>query len=143
MHFLNEAPKYLDAMNQADIVTVSTPGLRDHARLYTNRPVYVRRNFADRATLAAADRARTAAPRDATAPFRVAFASGSMGHEIDLGLIGDDLAGFLGADPTRRLVIQGHFDRALLPEGLETQIEIHPFTGYDGYLRPWPPSTAR
>lgn len=134
-HFITEAPKYLDAMNLADIVTVSTPGMRDHTRLYTNRPVYFRRNFADAETFAAADAALATVERADDAPFRVAFASGSMGHEIDFALIGDDIVAFLAADPNRRLVILGHFDKALLPDGLQDQLETHAFTGYDAYLQ--------
>ncbi len=134
-HFLAEAPKYLGAMNLADIVTVSTPGMAEHTRLHTARPVHVRRNFADRETLAAAETALAAAGREADAPFRVAFASGSMGHEIDFALIGDDLTAFLDAAPDRQLVILGHFDETLLPERLRGRIESHAFSDYGAYLR--------
>ena len=133
-HFLAEAPKYLGAMNQADIVTVSTPGMAEHTRAYTARPVHFRRNFADQATLAAAEAALTGAPRDLAAPFRVAFASGSMGHEVDFALISDDIAAFLDADPHRQLLILGHFDSKLLPEALRGRVEAHAFTTYDRYL---------
>ena len=133
-HFLNEAPKYNDVMNMADIITVSTPGMRDHTRLYSPRPVFFRRNFADRATFEAADAALTMHKIDPDVPFRVGFASGSMGHEIDFGLIAEDMAAFLAADPKRQLVILGHFDATLLPKGLQGQLETHPFTTYDKYL---------
>lgn len=133
-HFVAEAPRYLDAMNMADIVTVSTPGMREHARLYTNRPVFFRRNFADSATFAAADAALARTTRDPQAPFRVAFASGSQGHEMDFAVMGDEMAEFLAADPNRQLVILGHFNPELLPEKLRGQAEVHPFTDYDGYL---------
>ncbi len=133
-HFLAEAPKYQGAMDLADIVTVSTPGMAEHARLYTARPVRFRRNFADQATLAAAEAALAGAPRDPAAPFRVAFASGSMGHEVDFGLISDDITGFLDADPNRQLLILGHFDEDLLPETLRGRVEAHAFTTYDRYL---------
>jgi len=133
-HFITEAPKYLDAMNLADIVTVSTPEMRDHTRLYTNRPVYFRRNFADAETFSAADAALRAVERGDDSPFRVAFASGSMGHEIDFALISDDIVAFLAADPARQLVILGHFDKTLLPDGLQGQLETHAFAGYDAYL---------
>jgi len=134
-HFLSEAPKYLGALNLADIVTVSTPGMVDHTRLYTGRPVYFRRNFADRETLEAGAAARAAA--DATGQagaFRVAFASGSQGHEVDFALIADDIAGFLEAAPGRELVILGHFDPRLLPADLQDRVETHRFTGYAEYL---------
>ena len=133
-HFLNEAPKYLDAMNMADIVTVSTPGMAEHTRLYTNRPVNFRRNFADRKTFEAADAALAVGMRDPNARFRVAFASGSMGHEVDFALIAGGIAEFLDASPDRQLVILGHFDEKLLPEGLRDRVETHKFTGYDSYL---------
>jgi len=134
-HFLREAPKYLDAINMADIVTMSTPALAEHTRLYTARPVYFRRNFADRATFAAADAVRKPnGGRDRDGGFRVAFASGSQGHEVDFALIADDIAGFLAADPTRRLAILGHFDTQRLPQALRGQIETHRFATYDRYL---------
>ncbi len=133
-HFLAEAPKYLDAMNLADIITVSTPGMVEHTRLHTPRPVYMRRNFADRATFDAADTALGMVTRDPNAPFRVTFASGSMGHEIDFAVIEEDIAAFLAADRRRVLVILGHFDMALLPEALRDQVEAHPFTTYPDYL---------
>ena len=132
-HFVNEAPRYLDALNSADIVTVSTPGLRDHARLYSTRPIYTRRNFADQETLAAAESALSAIDHQ-NAAFRVAFASGSRGHEVDFALVQKDVARFLSDDPTRRLMILGHFDDSLLPEGLKPQIERHDFTTYGDYL---------
>lgn len=134
-HFVEEAPRYLDAMNLADIVTVSTPGLRDHAALHTARPVHFRRNFADADTLAAAKLALKSRQFDPDGPFRVAFASGSQGHEVDFSLIADDIATFLAGDGARQLVILGHFDAKLLPEALRARIETHPFTGYDAYLR--------
>lgn len=133
-HFLAEAPKYLGAMNQADIVTVSTPGMAEHTRAYTTRPVHFRRNFADAETLAAAEAALMAAPPREGAPFRVGFASGSMGHEIDFALIADDIGAFLAADATRQLVILGHFDEKLLPEALRGRVQAHPFTTYEKYL---------
>ena len=133
-HFLAEAPKYLSAMNQADIVTVSTPGMAEHTRAYTARPVYFRRNFADAETLVAAEAALMASPQREGAPFRVGFASGSMGHEIDFALIGDDIAAFLAADARRQLVILGHFDEKLLPGVLRGRLEAHPFTTYEKYL---------
>ncbi len=133
-HFVSEAPKYLDAMNLADIVTVSTPGMAEHTRLYTPRPVHFRRNFADRETLAAADAALAAGGRAADAPFRVAFASGSMGHEIDFSLIAEDITGFLDAGADRQLVILGHFDKTLLPAALRDRVEPHKFSTYPDYL---------
>lgn len=132
--FLAEAPKYLGAMNQADILTVSTPGMAEHTRLHTARPVHFRRNFADRETLEAGQAARAAAGRDEGAPFRVGFASGSMGHEVDFALIADDIAAFLAAGPGRQLVILGHFDETLLPEALRGRVESHAFASYSAYL---------
>ncbi|MCG6901351.1 MAG: glycosyltransferase [Rhodobacter sp.] len=133
-HFINEAPKYLDAMNLADIITVSTPGMRDHTRLYTNRPVHFRRNFADRATFEAADAALKSVEREGAGSFRVAFASGSMGHEIDFALIADDITEFLKEDRRRKLVILGHFDLNLLPAPLRGQLITYGFSDYDSYL---------
>ena len=132
-HFVAEAPTYLDMMNGADILTVSTPGMADHTRLLTARPVHVRRNFADAATLeqgrAAMDQA---APDDGL--FRVCFASGSRGHEVDFAIIADQIIAFLDGGANRRLMILGHFELALLPEGLRSRVETHDFTSYDQYL---------
>ena len=133
-HFVSEAPKYLDAMNLADMVTVSTPGMAEHARLYTPREVRIRRNFADRATFEAADAALAGVTQDPEAPFRVAFASGSRGHEADFAVIEEEVTAFLAADPRRQLVILGHYDKTRLPEGFRHQIETHHFTDYAGYL---------
>lgn len=134
-HFVAEAPRYLDAMNLADIVTVSTPGLAEHARLYCPRPVLVRRNFADAETLRIAGAVLAQVKKDPKSPFRVAFTSGSMGHEIDFALIGAEIAGFLDASPNRQLVILGHFDLSLLPDALQGRVEIHAFADYPDYLQ--------
>ncbi|MDJ0630826.1 MAG: glycosyltransferase [Rhodobacter sp.] len=134
-HFISEAPKYLDAMNLADIVTVSTPGLARHARELTPRPVHVRRNFADAATLAAGRRAmHPRHPRAPGEPFTAAFASGSMGHEADFAEIADDMAAFVTAAPDRRLLILGHFDPKALPEALRARTEFTAFSDYESYL---------
>ncbi len=132
-HFVSEAPKYLSMMNGADILSVSTPGMARHAALYTERPVFVRRNFADAETLTAGDTAMCdAAGQDNL--FRVAFASGSQGHEVDLAEIIETLSEFVIADPDRRLVLIGHFDLSYLPEGLEDQTEVIKFADYARYL---------
>ena len=129
-HFLAEAPFFAEVMNLADAVSVSTPALRAHARDFTPRPVFLRRNFADRATL----EARPAQVKRPTKGFRLCFASGSHGHEVDFALIEGDVVRFLQADPGRRLVILGHFDPTRLPSALRGQVERHPFTDYAGYL---------
>ena len=136
-HFMNEAPKYLDVMNSADIVSVSTPGMQAHTRLYTPRPVHVRRNFADRIALDAGGQAMRSigADRQGANEFRVAFASGSQGHEIDFALIADDVATFLAGGQDRKLVILGHFDMKLLPEAVRGQVEAHAFSTYETYLQ--------
>ena len=132
-HFLSEAPKYLSMMNGADILSVSTPGMAAHTSFYTERPVFVRRNFADEETLAAGRAAMNAKAND-DGMFRVAFASGSQGHEVDLAEIIDPLSAFIMADEKRRLMLIGHFDLSHLPEGLEEQIETVKFSDYDRYL---------
>ncbi|MDQ2090272.1 glycosyltransferase [Marimonas arenosa] len=135
-HFISEAPRYLAMMNGADMITVSTPGMVEHTREYTPRPVFLRRNFADAATLSDGLKAMQSggAARTEDKLFRVAFASGSRGHEVDFALIEDQLAGFLDGGPNRRLMIIGHFDEKHLPEVFEDRIESHPFTTYDDYL---------
>lgn len=136
-HFLREAPRYLDVMNAADLITVSTPGMITHTSLYSPRPVLLRRNFADTATLqaGAAARAKITAPHtDPSRAFRVGFASGSMGHEVDFATIAQDVIAFLDAGEDRQLVILGHFNKKLLPKALRSRVEMHPFTSYDTYL---------
>lgn len=132
-HHVAQAPRYLDVMNACDAVSVSTPGLAAHARLYTSRPVLLRRNFADRRTLRTGRQAMQQRP--ARQPgLRVAFASGSRGHEADFAEIAGPLERFVTADPRRRLMILGHFDRARLPRPLARQAEWQAFSDYAGYL---------
>ena len=131
-HFVAQAPRYLDAMNAADIISVSTPGLADHARLLTDRPVFVRRNFADSATLKLGAAVRSVARQGG---FGMVFASGSKGHEADFATIKEEVATFLHAAPERHLTILGHFDMATLPSTIRARCEVRPFTGYDEYLR--------
>jgi len=132
-HFLNEAPKYLDMMNGADALSVSTPGMIAHTGLYSPRPTYLRRNFADRQTLDQGTKAMQAKqPEDGY--FRVAFASGSQGHEADLAEIMQGLSGFILADPKRRLMLMGHVDIKALPIGLDKQVERFRFSDYGEYL---------
>lgn len=132
-HFTAEAPKYLSMMNGADVLSVSTPGMAAHTALYTSRPVYLRRNFADAETLSAGHAAMVGLRRTDDL-FRVVFSSGSKGHEVDLGTILPALTEFILADPRRRLRIIGHFDRKNLPKALERQVEWAKFTSYARYL---------
>lgn len=134
-HFVSEAPKYLEMMNGADVISVSTPGMVEHAGLYTERPIFLRRNFADTSTLEDGLRAmQSVPPQGGDDLFRVAFASGSHGHEVDFAIIQDQMIAFLSAHETHRLMILGHFDVSLLPDNLGDQLELHPFTTYDAYL---------
>jgi glycosyltransferase involved in cell wall biosynthesis len=133
-HFIFAAPRYLEMMNGADIMTMSTPGLVAHTKELTQRPVYMRRNFADSATLEDG-RAAMAQGTPGDGLFRVCFASGSRGHEVDFALIADQITQFLSVGNNRRLMIVGHFDTDLLPEVLRGQVELHPFAGYDMYLQ--------
>ncbi|PJE30360.1 Glycosyltransferase involved in cell wall bisynthesis [Pseudooceanicola antarcticus] len=128
--FLADAPFYAEVMNLADAVSVSTPALQDHARDFTARPVYLRRNFADRGSLSAKVQQGTSE----TDAFRLCFASGSQGHEVDFAEISGQIARFLAQNRNRRLVVLGHFDRSHLPQALRGQIECHPFSGYAAYL---------
>lgn len=132
-HFLSEAPKYLSMMNGADMVSVSTPGLARHAALYTSRPVHVRRNFADAATLASGAKARAVRKRP-DGLFRVAFASGSQGHEVDFAEITDAVETFVTEAPNRRLLVLGHVDTSALSPALGSRLETVPFSTYDNYL---------
>lgn len=133
-HFVSMAPRYLDAMNMADIISVSTPRMAEHTRLYSSRPVHVRRNFADHDTLMISEKVlkRTVKKNDDT--FRVVFASGSNGHEADFASIENSVTTFLKSDKRRKLLILGRFDANLLPSSLGDQIEIKPFSSYDNYL---------
>ena len=130
-HFLADAPKYLSMMNGADILSVSTPGMAAEAAMLSDRQIFVRRNFADQETL----RHRAFAEREREKGcFRVAFASGSQGHEIDLKEIITPLSEFILAAPERRLMVIGHFDQTHLPKSLLPQVEQVKFTDYGTYL---------
>ncbi|WP_371223631.1 glycosyltransferase [Roseovarius sp. 2305UL8-3] len=134
-HFLSVAPRYAQMMNSADMVTLSTPGLVEHARLYTPRPVHMRRNFADEQTLADGAQAIEAVqktPDDAL--FRVVFASGSQGHEADFEIIAEAMEAFVTAASDRRLMVLGHFRLDLLPSSLRARTEHHKFLPYEEYL---------
>jgi len=132
-HFISEAPKYATMMNGADVVSVSTPGLAEHAALFTKRPVFTRRNFADLATLA--DGASAMAGRSASdGMFRLVFASGSQGHEADFDLLKGPVGDFVTASPDRRLLLLAHFHEGHLSEPLRAQTEMRPFSTYQSYL---------
>ncbi len=131
-HFQAEAPLYLDAMNMADAVSLSTPGLVAHARQFTARPAFLRRNFADRATLATGADAMRAARR--RAGVTLAVASGSAGHAADLDVILPPLRRFLEGSADRRLMVLGHLDRAVFPNSVQDRVEARPFTSYPAYL---------
>ncbi|WP_093995205.1 glycosyltransferase [Octadecabacter ascidiaceicola] len=131
-HFVAEAPRYLAMMNGADMVSVSTPQLAQHCRLFTERPVHVRRNFADDATLMMGAAAMKARNKD-DGVFRVGFASGSQGHEADLASIFEPLERFFEGN-AHRLVLLGHFDLNRLPDVLRSRADIVPFTTYENYL---------
>lgn len=132
-HFLNEAPKFLSMMNGADLISVSTPGLAEHASLYCPRPIYVRRNFADEETLTKGRAAMDAQPKS-DGLFRIAFSSGSLGHEADLATILPEVSQFITSADHRRLLILGRFDTSHLPLEMAARIEVIPFTTYEGYL---------
>lgn len=132
-HFLDMAPRYLDVMNMADAVSLSTPGLVAHAGSYTARPIFLRRNFADRETLEAG--AAAIANRRKAEGFTVAVASGSAGHDADLAVIREALIGFLRNGADRHLMVLGHLDPAFVPAPLRRQVQHLPFRDYPGYLR--------
>lgn len=131
-HFISEAPSYADVMNMADVISVSTPALQEHARAFTNRPVFVRRNFADTSTLSAYPHENEVLQTCDT--FRIAFASGSHGHEMDFATIENDVSLFLSRKRTRKLVIIGHFDKNRLPADIRPQVDLFPFSDYANYL---------
>jgi glycosyltransferase involved in cell wall biosynthesis len=132
-HFIAQAPRYLSMMNGADTLCVSTPALRHHAALYSRRPIYLRRNFADAATLRAGAAAMAAADRDRDG-FRVAFSSGSLGHEEDLKPVMQALADEPDAGAGRERLVLGRFDPAQLLPQLRARATFVPFTDYDAYL---------
>ena len=132
-HFVSEAPLYADAMNMADVLSFSTQSLLTHARQFSNRPAFVRRNFADLETLRIGGGAmqRERGPHG----LRLAFSSGSDGHGADFRLISDHIAEFLAADKTRELMVLGKLDHTGLPTDLCSQVQCRPFTSYPAYLR--------
>mmetsp|Transcript_18384 Transcript_18384/g.29691 ORF Transcript_18384/g.29691 Transcript_18384/m.29691 type:complete len:439 (-) Transcript_18384:2493-3809(-) len=132
-HFLSEAPKYLAMMNGADVLSMSTPELAKHAAEYSPRPVYVRRNFADADTLEAGAEAMKA-KEAGDDMFRICFASGSQGHEVDFKTVLPSIESFISGGKNRRLVLLGHFDLSHLPPSLAARTDVVPFTSYDAYL---------
>lgn len=129
---IDQAPSYFAVMQQADALTLSTPGMVDAAGLMSSRPAYLRRNFADRATL---DAGLTCGFKgQAEDGFTVVFASGSAGHEVDLLSIADPLEMFLRGSDSRRLKILGRFELERLPDGLRSRTTIEPFRDYSAYL---------
>jgi|GEM_PF-1383053 len=132
-HFVEQAPKYLSMMNGADMISVSTPGLAQHAALFSSRPIHLRRNFADPVTLTAGARARAKRPENDGA-FRVALASGSKGHEVDFAEIADVIEAFIMAAPKRRLLLLGHFNKTMLSKSLLARTDDVPFSTYEAYL---------
>ena len=131
-HYVNEAPLYADVMNMADALSLSTPGLMAHASCYCARPSYLRRNFADRETLAAG--AHAMARRRRRAGLTLAVASGSRGHAADLKVVCDDLVAWLAAGKDRHVALLGHLEREVFPEEVRPQVSTRPFTGYAAYL---------
>ncbi|MDF1726204.1 MAG: glycosyltransferase [Sulfitobacter sp.] len=132
--FLQASPGYAAMMNGADAVSLSTPGLRDEAAHHTARPLFLRRNFADRQTLERGAEA-IAARGQGDGLFRVAIASGSFGREGDLGEVTDALNGLLRRWPDLRLLILGHLDRRSLPADWRGRVERVGFGDYPNYLR--------
>lgn len=132
--FLAETSRYLAMMNGADILCVSTPGLRDHLARLSARPVYVRRNFADQATLKAGQEVIDRASRTLTDPFTICFASGSLGHEYDFAIAADQTFAFLRKYPDAMLRILGHFPKSAIPEDLQDRAVFNSFSDYNGYL---------
>ncbi len=131
-HFLDEAPLYLDAMNGADALSFSTPGLLEHAARYSARPAFLRRNFADARTLEAGAAARRGAAR--RRGFTVALASGSKGHDADIEVARDGLCRFLAGGADRWLLILGDLDKARFPEAVRPYIRSQGFADYPRYL---------
>ncbi len=136
-HFLKQAPLYHDMMNAADVLSLSTPGLRDEAARFVPRPAFVRRNFADKGSLAAGASAHAAsvAEKEGGSDFTLVFASGSQGHEADFQLIAEEVEAFLAAAPNRKLMVVGHFRSELFSDELADQIELVPFADYTAYLQ--------
>jgi glycosyltransferase involved in cell wall biosynthesis len=131
--FRQAAPGYLTMMNGADAISVTTPGLAKHTEQYSNRPIFLRRNFADRETLDLGRLARRQKPPD-DGLFRFAFVTGSEGHEADFAHLAAALEEVILAHPARRLMILGPFAPERLPPNLRPRTEFIGFTDYGPYL---------
>lgn len=132
-HFLDEAPLYLDVMNASDAVSLSTPGLLAHAKQYSMRPAFLRRNFADRETCDAGVQAR--AQRRSKAGLTLALASGSFGHDADVDVARDGITAFLRGGPDRRLLILGELNPSQFPDDVRGQVKRRRFSEYGAYLK--------
>ncbi|MEL7030491.1 MAG: glycosyltransferase, partial [Pseudomonadota bacterium] len=129
---IDQSPNYFSVMQQADALTLSTPGLVDAAERLTTRPTYLRRNFADRETLRYGRNIFRPQKNDDT--FEIIFSSGSQGHEIDLLEIVAELEAFL-SKPNRQLKIIGRFDKTHLTQAVIEKTKFVPFIDYSSYLR--------
>lgn len=132
--FLGDTSKYLEMMTGADVLCVSTPGLRHHLEQLTNRPIYLRRNLADRETLMAGHNAADKIDRSKADDFTISFASGSLGHEYDFIEAADGLFHVMRQHPKIRLIIVGHFPKSFIPDDLQRQTVFHKFSDYPTYL---------
>lgn len=133
-HFADAAPGFLGIMSACDAISVSTPALAEVVRRFLPRPVFVRRNFADAEMLGAQPRGLAAVPGGPGVT--LACASGSEGRQGDLAPILAELAAFLAADKSRRLILIGSgFEvGAGLPLAVEGQVAKVPFLDYPSYL---------
>lgn len=133
-HFADAAPGFLAMMSACDAITVSTPAMVDEVRAFLNRPVFLRRNFADDETLAPARQLGAVVKRGTG--LTLACASGSEGRHGDIAPILPVLEQFLGADASRRLILigRGLEGHAGLSPHLADQVFSAPFQDYDLYL---------
>ncbi|PPB79941.1 glycosyl transferase family 1 [Albidovulum inexpectatum] len=135
-HFLREAPRYAAFMDACDVVCVSTPTLAALARQHTPRPVFVRRNFADKHTLASGSRAiQDAIPhKSGSTPFTFSISTGSTGRSADFRDAFNALGDISREQPNLRIVIIGHFRMNDVPRRIRDRVKLVPFVDYDQYL---------
>jgi glycosyltransferase involved in cell wall biosynthesis len=130
---IESSDSYLQAMQQVDFISVSTPGMADLASKRTTAPVHIWPNLLDGETLSIAD-AIPRSPGEAPEHCVISYMSGSRAHDRDFEVVAGVLAEVLDAHEHTRLLLGGYFR---LPEALDRfreRITELPFSGYAGYL---------
>jgi glycosyltransferase involved in cell wall biosynthesis len=132
---LQDATAFTGAMQQCDMITVSTPGLQRLVnRQFSDIPCYVMPNGIDAETIHYGAVARQMAAAAPGKHFRIVLTSGSLAHAADTEVATDGIRLFLERCPDAQLINIGHFD-AGNPLRHHKALKEFPFLPYSEYLR--------